>query len=113
MNNNVSPEKCLGTLGAIFLNFGNFEVDIDSQLLFTEATIIDAIRDNETVTIDWRLTNDDGAIYFDVPNMTLGGGDLEFPLNESVLINTTGMAFGDPTSVLSYSLGVSQFAVVP
>jgi len=113
LNNTISTEKCIGTLAAIFLNFGNFEVDIESQILFTEATIIDAIRDNETVTIDWRLTNDDGAIYFDVPNMTLGGGDLEFPRNESVSINTTGLAFGDPASVLTYSLGVSQFAVVP
>jgi hypothetical protein len=113
LNNNVSGEKVLQTLGAKFMNTGNFEVDIEAQMLFTNAEVITAIRNNETLTLDWRLTNDDGGIYFDIPNMTMGDGAREFPVNETVLINTTGMAFGDPASAFTYSLGVSQFPIVP
>lgn len=110
-NNNVSPEKCLGTLGALFMNTGNFEVDLEGQILFTDEAVASAVRDNETVTMDLLLKNDDGAIGVDIPAMTLGGGDKEFPVNESVLMNLTGQAFGDPT--LDTSIGISMFPVVP
>ena len=43
--------------------------------------------------------------------MTLGGGDKEFPVNESVLLNLTGQAFGDTT--LGTSIGISLFPIVP
>lgn len=95
INNNVSPEKVLGRRGARFLNTGTFEINIEAQLLFTNPLVINRIRDNATVTMDFILKNDDGVIAVDVPSMTLGGGDREFPVNESVLINTTAEAFGD------------------
>ena len=111
LNNNVSPEKVLGTLGAKFMNFGNFEVEVEAQLLFTEANVVDRIRANTTVTMDFLIKNDDGAISVDIPSMTLGGGGRDFPVNESVLINLTGTAFQDP--VLGTSIGVSLFPIVP
>lgn len=109
INNNVSPEKVLGRLGARFLNTGNFEIDIEAQLLFTNPLVVNAIRDNQTLTMDFVLKNDDGVIGIDIPSMTLGGGDREFPVNESVLINTTAQAFGDP--VLNTSIGISIIPV--
>lgn len=111
INNNVSPEKVLGTLGAKFINTGNFEIDLESQLLFSEGDVVDAIRNNTTLTMDFTVNNDDGAIYFDIPSMTLGGGNKDFPVDESILINTTGLAFQDAT--LSTSIGASLFPVVP
>lgn len=111
LSNQVTAEKCLGTLGALFLNTGNFLVDVEAQLLFTDARVASAVRENRTVALDFGLSNDDGAVYIDIPATTLGGGNKEFPLNESVLINTTVQAFEDP--VLGYSLGVSTFPTVP
>lgn len=107
LNNNVSPEKVLGRLGAAFINTGNFEIDVEAQLVFTNAAVIEKVRANETCTLDFILRNADGVIAVDIPSCTLGGGDREFPVNESVLINTTAQAFGDAT--LGYSLGVSIF----
>lgn len=111
LNNNVTPEKVLGTLGAAFMNTGNFDVDIEAQMLFTNKAVPAAIRANTTVTIDFSLRNDDGAIFFDLPAVTLGGGDKEFPENESVLINTPATAFEHPT--LGTSIGISLFPYVP
>ncbi len=108
-NNNVSPEKVLGTLGAKFLNTGNFEIDIEAQLVFTEGLVVNKIRDNETLTMDFILKNVDGTIAVDIPSMTLAGGGRDFPVNESVLINTTAQAFQDAT--LGYSIGVSIMPV--
>lgn len=111
INNNVTPEKVLANLGARFMNFGNFNVDIEGQLLFTNSNVTAAIRNNVTLGLDFQLRNDDGAIVVDIPAMTLGGGGREYPVNETVLINVTGQAFGDPLN--NISLGVSIFPVVP
>lgn len=111
LGNNVSPEKCLGTLGATFMNNGNFDVDLDATVLFTESTIVDAIRNNTTLTMDFLLRNSDGALAIDIPSLTLGDGKKNFPVNESVTIKLTGKAFID--AVLQTSIGISIFPAVP
>jgi len=111
LNNNVTPEKCLGTLGAFALNTGIFQVDLEAQVLFTNSDVVAAVRNNTTVTMDFIITNDNGAIAFDIPSMTIGGGDKELPVNESVLVNLSGQAFQDPT--FGTSIGISLFPVVP
>ena len=110
-NNNVSPEKVLGLLGARFMNVGNFEVDIETQALFTNALVPARIRANTTVSMDFLMRNDDGAIAVDIPSATMGSDGKEFPINESVLINVTVQAFVDP--ILLTSIGVSLFPVFP
>lgn len=105
ITNNVTPEKVLGTLGARFMNSGNFGVSLTAQLVFTNSEVIDKIRANETVTMDFIIKNDNGTVAIDIPSMTLGDGALNFPENESILINTTGTAFKDAT--LNTSIGIS------
>ena len=112
--NEVSPEKCLGTLGATGLNTGQFLVDIEAQMQFTDKAIINAIKNNTTVTFAAVVRNSDGAIALDVPSMTLDGGDREFPQNETILVNLTGEAFNDPDGTIpDVSIGITLFPVVP
>lgn len=111
LNNNVSPEKVLSVLGARFMNTGNFFVDIEADILFTNSEVVDAIRNNTTVTMDFSIRNENGAIFVDIPSMTLGGGAKDFPVNETVLLKTTAQAFKDDT--LDTSLGISLFPYVP
>jgi hypothetical protein len=108
--NNVSPEKCLGTLGAVFVNAGLFEVNIEGQLLFTNKSIINAIKNNTTVTFLAILQNQNGAIALDIPELTLGGGGREFPVDQSVLVNITGASYTSTT--YGYDIGVSLFPAV-
>ncbi len=111
INNNVSPEKVLGTLGGAFTNRGNFELDISGEALFTEATVPSLIRGNTTVQADFFFRNDDGAIHFDVPSGTLSSSGKTYPVNETTRIQLTLQAFKDDT--LGTSLGVSLFPVYP
>jgi hypothetical protein len=80
-------------------------------LLFTNADVVTRVRENTRVSMDFSIRNDDGAVLVDIPSMTLGGGDREFPVNESILINSTGQAYGDTT--FGNSIGVSLFPYVP
>lgn len=114
LNNNVSPENCLGTLGASFVNSGLFEVNLEGQMLFTNKAIVNAVKNNTTVTFAAIMKNDDGAIAVDIPSLTFGGGDREFPQDQSVLVNITGEAFNDPSGTIpDVSLGISLFPSVP
>jgi hypothetical protein len=101
IRNNVTPENCLGTLGASFVNAGLFEVNLEGQMLFTNKEIVNAIKGNTTVTFAAIMANDNGAFAFDLPSATFGGGDREYPVDQSVLVNITGEAFNDPVGTIA------------
>lgn len=111
LSNNVTPEKILGTLGAAYINLGNFEVTLEGTVLFSNAAVPARIRANTTVTFDAIMKNDDGGFALDIPSMTLGSGGRDYPTNESVTISMTGLAYQDTT--LGTSLGISTFPVLP
>jgi hypothetical protein len=111
VKNNVSTEKCLGTLGARFVNSGLFEVSLEGQMLFTNKLITNAIKNNTTVTFLAILRNQDGAVAFDIPEMNLGDGKREFPVDQSVLVNVKGESF--TSSTYGYDIGISLFPAVP
>lgn len=114
LKNNVTPEKCLGTLGASFMNSGLFEVNLEGQMLFTRKEITNAVKNNTTVTFAAIFKNDDGAVAIDIPSMTFGDGSREFPVDASVLVNISGQAFNDPTGTIpNVSIGISLFPTVP
>jgi hypothetical protein len=111
INNNVTPEKVLGVLGARFINIGNLAVTIEGNILFTSPLVPARIRANATVSMDTIVKNADGAIVTDIPSMKLGGGSRELPVNESVQLTLTGEAFIDP--VLDTVFGITIFPIVP
>lgn len=110
IGNAVSPDKCLGRLGAVFMNRGKFTVDLEMQLLFTDPALSNAIRNNTTAKLVLGMNNDNGAVFLDVPSLTFGGGAREFPRDQGVLINATGTAFKDAT--LGYSASLSLIPAV-
>jgi hypothetical protein len=107
----VSAEKVLGTLGAVFMNVGSLAVTSSMEVLFTSDQIVSAIRNNATLTLDVAVKNDDGAVVFDIPSLTLGNGSKDFSANETVRLTVDGTAFGD--DVLNTSMGVTSMAYVP
>lgn len=111
LNNNAGGENVLGKLGPAFTNYGNFDISLSFQCVFTNPEIPKMIRNNCTVTMDFCINNNDGAFWFDIPSMTLGGGDRDFTANEKVKINLTSNAFGDPYP--GYTLGVTFFPYLP
>lgn len=111
INNDATPQKALGRLGALDISYGKIQVDLEAQAFFNDSDVSAAIRNNTTVTMDWAIKNDDGGALFDLYEVTLGDGSKEFPVNEDVLINTTVESFEDST--YNASLGVSLFPFLP
>lgn len=111
LTNNVAGEKVIGKLGPKYLNAGNIEVDVETQMLFTNPDVIERVRCNRTVGFDWILWNGDGGVAFDLPTGTLDGGKRELPQNQSVTISTKFMAHQEPP--LDFTCGMSFFPVLP
>lgn len=111
-NNNVSPEKVVGKLGARFINVGNLGVTIEGSILFTSPLVPARIRANTAVTFDSIMVNPDCGIAIDIPKITLGGGGRELPVNETVQLSLTADAFLDSTNS-NIVFGISVFPNVP
>ncbi len=109
--NNASYEKCLGVRAASFVNVGLFEVNLGGSMLFTNKAIVNAIKNNTTVTFAAILKNSDGGLVLDMPSLKFGDGARDFPVDQSVLVNITGQSFTDPT--YGFDIGISTFANVP
>lgn len=111
IDNGVTPETVLGNLGAAFVNLGNFGVTLDTEVVMTDAAVLQAIRRNTTVSMTMGLRNSDGAFVVDLPSMTLGDGSKSLAVNEKIKITTNGSVFKDER--LGYSMSISLFGYLP
>jgi len=111
LGNSVTEEKCLGTLGAVSTNFGNFTVSVSMVAWFDSLRGVDAVINNETVSLSYGMRNPDGGFWLDIPSMSLGDGSKNFPRDETVTANYEGTAFEDP--ILGTSIGFSIFPILP
>jgi hypothetical protein len=109
--NNINPENKLALLGAAYINSGNFEVDIDATLIFSNSRVVAAVRDNSTLSMDVALKNSDGGMVIDIPELTIGGGDPSFPEHESVKVAATILPHQSTT--FGYTTSFSIFPFLP
>lgn len=111
INNNITPKDVLGTLGPAYVFYGDGLVTADSKLYFTDVTLASMVTSSTAATVDFVLSNTDGAAFFDIPSCTLGTGTYGFPTNEGVEFDTTIKGWKDAAA--GTSLQVTLFAHVP
>jgi hypothetical protein len=111
LKNNCEPEKQLGTLGAVLINVGKFEVMVEADVIFTSDQVIKGIRDNRTCALDVAMRNADFGALLDVTSMTLDEGDRKFETNKSVGISAKTTGFQD--AILGYTASLSVFPYLP
>lgn len=84
VNNNVSPQKAVGVLGAIDTTAGTFEVGGTMNVYFATVDALQAVRNNKDVTLDIIMRKANRAIVYDLPLLALGDGRLNIAQDEAI-----------------------------
>jgi len=84
INNNNSRNQAIGTLGAFESSAGMFEVSSEVTAYFQNVTTLESIRNNDDMTLDVALVQDNAGIVIDLPLLTVSGGLAQVELNEPV-----------------------------
>lgn len=111
INNNVSPLKALGVLGAFDTTIGDFEVTGDLTAYFSDIAAVNAVRNADSLTLDWLLSLDNRGWVFDVAHLTFDKGTLNVAKDQAVTI-PVGINAAEHTT-LKTTLQSGYFAYLP
>lgn len=115
INNNVSPNKAVGVLGAFDVTAGTFQVSASITAYFANVSAVQAVRNNANVTFDLIFAKDNQGIAFDLPLVGLGDGRLNVEIDQPITLPLTSDAASgeDVSPLLNHTLLITYFYHLP
>jgi hypothetical protein len=110
VNNNATPSKAIGTLGAFDVNIGNFEVTGSITAYFTTIAAVKAVRNNADVGFSLIAASKNAGFIFDIPLLGLGGGRLNVEKDAAIMLPLEAMAAQNSNN---YTLQYDTFPYLP
>ena len=115
INNNVTPNKAIGKLGAFATTIGTFAVSGTMTAYFSNVSAIQAVRSNADVSLDFFITHGNTGMVMDLPLVGLGDGRLNIELDRPITL-PIGMDAARGTEVsenIDHTLLISVFDYLP
>lgn len=110
INNNVSPNKAIGTLGAFDTSAGNFEVGGSITAYFTTISAVRAVRQNADVGLSIIGASKNAGFVFDIPLLGLGGGRLNVEKDAPITVPLEPAGAENPNG---YTMLYEAFSYLP
>lgn len=86
VNNNITPNKAVGVVGAFDTTEGNFDVGGSVTAFFSSTAAVAAIRNNADVAFSIIAASKNSGIVFDMPLVGLGGGRLSVEKDSAIML---------------------------
>jgi hypothetical protein len=86
LNNNISQNKAVSVLGTFDSTLGFFQVQAELTAYFTDIASIQAVKDNESVTIETHFVKFNKGVSIDLPLTVMSQAEAEIKINEPVMI---------------------------
>lgn len=115
INNNVTPNKAVGVLGAFDVTAGTFTVSGNLTAYFANVSAVQAVRNNSDITLDIGFIRDNQGIIFDMPLIALGDGRLSVEVDQPITLplNTDAASGQDVDQNLDHTLLITYFNYLP
>jgi hypothetical protein len=91
LNNNITANKAVGTIGAFDVSAGNFEANASLTAYFTTVAASDAVIKGSEAGFYAVAAVENQGMVFDLPSLTLGGGELKVELNKPITVPLTSV----------------------
>jgi hypothetical protein len=111
ISHGVTPKNVLATFGAVGAIFGKIRPSASMEIYYNDSAIHTGIRANTTYRAEAILKNDQCAIAFDLPTVTLRGGAMSYAANSPVMVSLDLPAHRDPATNIVMIMNV--FPYVP
>jgi len=110
INNNVTPNKAVGILGAFDTSAGNFEVGGSITAYFTTVSAVRAVRNNADVGLSVIGASSNAGFVFDIPLLGLGGGRLNVEKDAPITVPLEPAGAENPNG---YTMFYESFSYLP
>ncbi len=110
VNNNVTPNKAIGVLGAFDTSAGTFEVGGNMTAYFADVQAVQAVRNNSDVTLDIIMLKKNFALLWDIPLLSLGDGRLAVEQDQAI---TLPLETNAAESKFAHTLLFQSFSYLP